>query len=61
MEIFLDPETIREKIMDSDCPERLEPDPVNIRPGPKPCSSDYFSVCPLQRCDKKDEMKIISG
>ena len=29
----------RDKIMDPDpvCPERLDPEPVNIRPYPKPC------------------------
>ena len=28
-----------EKFMDRDqvCPERLDPDPVNIRPDPQPC------------------------
>ena len=33
--------SILEKIMDLDpvCPERLDPDPVNIRADPKPCYS----------------------
>ena len=31
----------RQRCLDPDpvCPERLDPDPVNIRPDPKPCCS----------------------